>query len=201
MSKDKIKAVFLDRDGVLNKEIGYLYKIDDFEYTKNCADALKIFRTLGYEIIIITNQSGIARGYYAEEDYQKLTKWYLDDLKNKGVEILDVFHCPHHPEGSVNSLTFHCRCRKPSPGMFSKAVSKHHVDIKSSFLVGDKLSDIEAGRKIGIENLFLVETGHSIPKESRSIPVYESLYSLAEELFASIENRQKKCLTNKKFTN
>ena len=172
MRKPKMKVAFLDRDGVINKEVNYLYKINDFDYTYRCVDGLKILNNLGYEIIVVTNQSGIARGYYTEEEYQNLTAWYLADLKKDGVNVLDVLHCPHHPDGIINSLAVHCNCRKPLPGMLFDAISRYEVDLESSLLVGDKLTDIEAGRRSGISNLYLVESGHVIPHSNQSVPVF-----------------------------
>ena len=90
-----IKTIFLDRDGVINKEVNYLNKIDDFEFIDGIFDACLYFTNLGYKLIIITNQSGISRGFYSESDYQKLTQWMIDQFENKNINILDIFHCPH----------------------------------------------------------------------------------------------------------
>ncbi|MDE1223759.1 HAD family hydrolase [Vibrio aestuarianus] len=168
MQDNKIKVAFLDRDGVINKEVNYLHKIEDFEYTGGCIAGLKKLRALGYEIIIITNQAGIARGYYSEIQYQLLTDWYRADLKEKGIDVLDIFHCPHHPDGTLANLSKDCDCRKPSPGMIEQAKSKYFIDIKKSILVGDKNSDIHAGERAGITRCFLVKTGHptSVPAEN-----------------------------------
>lgn len=163
MQNDKIKVAFLDRDGVINKEVNYLHKIEDFEYTENCIEGLKKIRDLGYEIIIVTNQAGIARGYYTEQQYQQLTDWYLADLIKHGIAILDVFHCPHHPEGNVPEYAISCDCRKPKSGMFEQARSKYDIDMGNSLMIGDKESDLLAAQKTGIKKLILVESGHTVP--------------------------------------
>ena len=150
-----IKTIFLDRDGVINKEINYLHKIDDFEFIDGIFDVCLYFQSLGYKIIIITNQSGISRGYYNHSDYQKVTQWMLNQFKYKNINILDVFHCPHGPDST-------CDCRKPKPGMFLKAKDKHNTDMEKSWLIGDNEIDVIAANEAGIENTILVRSGHRI---------------------------------------
>ena len=154
-----IKTIFLDRDGVINKEINYLHKIEDFEFIDGIFDACLHFQSLGYKIIIITNQSGISRGYYSVTDYQKVTQWMLDQFIYKNINILDIFHCPHGPYST-------CDCRKPKPGMFLKAKDKHNTDMEKSWLIGDKEVDVIAANASGIENTILVRTGHRIDESN-----------------------------------
>lgn len=175
-----MKVAFLDRDGVINNEVNYLHKIEDFEYTYRCVDALKKIQSLGYKIIVVTNQAGIAKGYYSEQDYQKLTSWYVKDLAKKGVEILDVIHCPHHPEGIVDGLGISCICRKPEPGMILSMVDKYNVNLSASVMIGDKVSDIEAADTAGIPVRILVKSGHSMPPRLQSGQVVlENLYEVS----------------------
>ena len=150
-----IKTIFLDRDGVINKDINYLHKIDDFEFIDGIFDVCLYFQNLGYKIIIITNQSGISRGYYTESDYQKLTQWMLEQFQYKNVNILDVFHCPHGPDST-------CDCRKPKPGMLIEAKITHNIDMEKSWMIGDKERDIRAANDAGIINTILVRSGHKI---------------------------------------
>lgn len=154
-----IKTIFLDRDGVVNKEVRYLYKLSDFEFIDGIFDACLYFQKLGYEIVIITNQSGITRGYYKENDYQKLTEWMLGQFNDNGINILDTFYCPHGPE----SL---CECRKPKPGMFIEAKHKYNISMKNSWMIGDSESDIIAANAAGISKTILVRSGHLVDESN-----------------------------------
>ena len=154
-----IKTIFLDRDGVINKDIFYLYKIKDFKFINGIFEACRHFRTLGYSIVIVTNQSGISRNLYKEEDFQNLTTWMLEEFKKNDVAILDVYHCPHGP----NSL---CNCRKPQPGMLLDAKMKYRINMKDSWMIGDKEADIVAANNAGITNTILVKSDHKINKVS-----------------------------------
>ena len=155
-----IKTIFLDRDGVVNKEVRYLYKLSDFEFIDGIFDACLYFQKLGYEIVITTNQSGIARGYYSERDYLKLTEWMLGQLYAEGISILDIFYCPHGPEST-------CNCRKPKPGMLIEAKDKYNINMKDSWMIGDSESDIKAANAAGISNTILVRSGYLVD-ESKS---------------------------------
>lgn len=154
-----IKTIFLDRDGVINKEVGYLHKIKDFEFIDGVFNACLYFQSLGYQIIIITNQSGIGRGYYHEDDFHKVNDWMLEQFKRRGINILSVLFCPHGPEST-------CDCRKPKPGMFLQANDQYDIDIEKSWMIGDKETDIEAANTAGIQNTILVKSGHIINEVS-----------------------------------
>jgi D-glycero-D-manno-heptose 1,7-bisphosphate phosphatase len=153
-----IKTIFLDRDGVINKEKNYLNQIQDFEFIEGVFESCRYFTKKGFRIIIITNQSGISRGYYTKDDYETLTKWMLNKFKSQRINILDVFHCPHSPGDS-------CECRKPLPGMFIKAQEKYNIDMTKSWSIGDKEDDIIAANLSGIKNTILVQSGHKIITE------------------------------------
>jgi D-glycero-D-manno-heptose 1,7-bisphosphate phosphatase len=150
-----IKTIFLDRDGVINVEKNYLHKIDDFEFISGIFNACNYYKNLGYRIIIVTNQSGISRGYYSTKDFEILTNWMIKKFQSRQVEILDVFHCPHSPNDN-------CKCRKPMPGMLLEAQKKYRIDMSNSWLIGDKEEDIIAAHDSGINNTIIVRSGHKI---------------------------------------
>lgn len=135
------KAVFLDRDGTINVEKNYLYKIEDFEFLPGVIDALKQLQQSGFMLIIITNQSGIGRGYYTEEDFHKLNNWMVSTLKEHGVTITDVYYCPHLPNAEVAEYRKDCECRKPKLGMYEQAVKDHNISLSESYAIGDKIRD------------------------------------------------------------
>jgi len=157
-----LKTIFLDRDGVINQEVNYLYKIDDFEFIDGIFDSCRYLQNLDYKIIIITNQSGISRGYYSERDYLILTKWMLSMFTKNNINILDIFHCPHGPDST-------CECRKPKPGMFIAAKNKHNINMKESWMIGDRQRDITAASLAGITNTILVGSGHKTYEENSQI--------------------------------
>ena len=150
-----IKTIFLDRDGVINKEVNYLYKIEDFEFIEGIFEACLHYQNLGYKIIIITNQSGISRGYYDESDFEQITKWMLSQFEKNNINILDIFHCPHGPDSI-------CECRKPKPGMLLSAKHKHNIDMSKSWMIGDRSADIIAANNSGISNTILVKSDYQI---------------------------------------
>ena len=144
------KALFLDRDGVVNVEKKYVHRIEDFEFIKGIFDLCLQFQNANYLIFIVTNQAGISRGLYTEADYQDLTSWMLSEFEKRGLHITRVYHCPHHPDFSGS-----CDCRKPNPGMILKAKHEFNLDLGKSILLGDKQSDIEAGIRANIStNIF-----------------------------------------------
>lgn len=133
------RAVFLDRDGTVNVDKNYLFKATDFEYLPGTTKALSILQDAGLSIVIITNQSGIARGFFTEKDYELLNEWMIYDLRRHGIEIAATYHCPHGPDDG-------CNCRKPRTGLFSQAASDLEIDLDSSFVVGDRDRDVSICR-------------------------------------------------------
>jgi D-glycero-D-manno-heptose 1,7-bisphosphate phosphatase len=145
------KALFLDRDGVINVDKGYIYLHEQFEFVPGIFDLCRKYAAEGYLILIITNQAGIAKGIYSGEDFQKLTSWMVKQFSEEGIIITKVYHCPHHPD-----ISGYCKCRKPEPGMILQAIKDFDLDISKCVLIGDKETDIEAGRKAGIPEANLI---------------------------------------------
>jgi D-glycero-D-manno-heptose 1,7-bisphosphate phosphatase len=142
------RAVFLDRDGTINVDHGYIKSPEQFMFLPNAVSGLRRFSELGFLLIIVSNQSGIGRGLYSLNDYYQVTERMITLLKDEEIVIHDIFFCPHSPESR-------CPCRKPSPQMILDAVSKWNVDVSSSFLIGDKESDIQAGLRVGLKTMLL----------------------------------------------
>lgn len=150
-------AVFLDRDGVINVDHGYVSTWERFEFLPGVPDALRALQDAGYLLIVVSNQSGIGRGYYGEADVESLNQAVAQHLGSTvGVTLSEFYHCPHHPTEAEGEFRRQCDCRKPAPGMIRQAVLDHGIDLKTSLLVGDKDSDIEAGRAAGVARLFKV---------------------------------------------
>jgi D-glycero-D-manno-heptose 1,7-bisphosphate phosphatase len=139
------KALFIDRDGVINIDRVHVFHLKDFEFTDGIFDLCSKYSEEGFLIIVITNQAGIAKGLYSEKDFSKLTAWMITQFAKKGIRISEVYHCPHHPD-----FTGQCKCRKPEPGMILQAIKDFDLDISQCILIGDKESDLEAGRRAGI---------------------------------------------------
>jgi len=171
------KAAFIDRDGVLNEERAFVHRIEDFAFVPGAIEALRALQAAGYLLVVITNQSGIARGLYTEADYVALTGHMRERLQAAGVTLDAVEHCPHLADAPVERYRVDCDCRKPKPGMLNRAIQELAIDAATSFLVGDRLSDLEAGRAAGIGSCFLVRTGYPLSDEAiaRADGVYSDL--------------------------
>jgi D-glycero-D-manno-heptose 1,7-bisphosphate phosphatase len=153
---ERAPIAFLDRDGVINVDHGYIGSPDNLDLIVGVPQALKMLQDEGYKLTVVTNQSGIARGYYTEADYRRVTAHLVDLLSAHGVRLDLVLHCPHGPRDN-------CRCRKPKPGMILDGLRQLHGDARASILFGDKVSDIAAGRAAGIARSFLIGTSVDTP--------------------------------------
>lgn len=154
-----IRAVFIDRDGTINQERHYIYRIEEFELIPGVIEALRLLTQQKVKIYIITNQSGIARGYFTEEQYLQLTDYMLDIFKKEGVMIEKVLYCPHHPEGSIIEYRQDCLCRKPNTKLIEDIISENNYKAEEIALIGDKEIDVETGARLGITS-YLVLTGY-----------------------------------------
>jgi D-glycero-D-manno-heptose 1,7-bisphosphate phosphatase len=151
------KAVFLDRDGVINSDRGYVSQWYQFEFLPGVVTAMAQLQALGYRLIIVTNQSGIGRGYYTEGEFAALSTQLIDFLADHNIALTAIYHCPHHPTEALGGYKRDCDCRKPRPGMIIRGINDWQLEPKVCALVGDKLSDIEAGQGAGIGHLFRVD--------------------------------------------
>jgi len=158
------KAVFLDRDGVINQEIGkYVYKIEDFKFNTGLFTALRLLQEYDYKLIIVTNQGGIAKGIYTHDELDELHNFMLEKLLEEGIKIDDVYFCPHHHTIAP------CLCRKPNSIMLEKAIAKHHINAFQSFLIGDNERDILAGEKAGVKGVLIEPNTNMLPRVKMDI--------------------------------
>ncbi|QHW35058.1 HAD family hydrolase [Paenibacillus rhizovicinus] len=173
--------MFLDRDGVINVEKNYVYRIEDFEFMDGILDVLGYFQEQGYLLIVITNQAGIGRGYYTEDDFNRLNDWMIQQLADKGIHITQVYYCPYHPEHGIGSYKQDSFDRKPNPGMLLKAVREYDINLDSSILIGDKESDIQAGKKAGVnKNVLLNQQNDNHNKSSLADVIIHSLMQIID---------------------
>jgi len=176
-----MKALFLDRDGVINIDHGYVSTIDDFEFTDGIFEFIKLFIDKGYRIFIITNQSGIGRGYYTQRDFDILTNFMLDEFRARGIAIDGVYHCPHAPEEM-------CRCRKPSIGMVEKALLDYpDIDLENSIMVGDKQSDMDFAINANIKDRIFIKESKDIRERLRYLMIKDEFISHQEVLTKTID--------------
>lgn len=152
----KTKALFLDRDGVINQDFGYVSEVKNFIFCDGIFKALRGFIALKYKIFIVTNQSGIARGYYTLKDFFNLSEFMIEEFKKEDIFIDKIYFCPHDESAK-------CSCRKPKAGMILQALNEFEIDLQNSILIGDKLSDILAAKAANVGRSFL------IPKDTKSV--------------------------------
>ncbi|HID37900.1 MAG TPA: D-glycero-beta-D-manno-heptose 1,7-bisphosphate 7-phosphatase [Calditrichaeota bacterium] len=153
------KAVFLDRDGTINEEMGYINHISRFKIFEFVPEAIRILNKCGYKVIVVTNQSGVARGYFDEQLVKKVHKKLLDTVELAGARIDAIYYCPHHPKEGEPPYRIDCECRKPKTGMIQKATKAFKLDIGGSFMIGDRYKDVEFGRKADLRTI-MVLTGY-----------------------------------------
>lgn len=166
------RAVFLDRDGVINVDTAYCSRIEDFRFVDGVLEAAKALYAAGWLLVVVTNQSGIGRGYYTEADFRRLTGWMKDVFEKAGAPLADVRFCPHHPDAAVPEYRCRCNCRKPAPGMILEAAETLGIDLTQSVMVGDKQGDMQAAKAAGIPHrIWSVPTAKPCPKPSPKPPI------------------------------
>ena len=161
------RAVILDRDGTINIEVGYLTQANDFRLIPGTPEAIKAFNNLGLRVVVVTNQAGIARGFLSETTLEAIHRSMGHTLRRHNASVDAVYYCPHHPTDGFGPYKVNCECRKPKPGMLKRAAAELDIDLSQSFIVGDKLTDLEAGRSVGC-SMVLVRTGYG-PESERNL--------------------------------
>jgi D-glycero-D-manno-heptose 1,7-bisphosphate phosphatase len=181
-------AVFLDRDGVINQDTGYVASVDDFHFIDGAIEALQLLKKKGYCLVVVTNQSGIARGLFTEKQFMHLTEWMDWSLADRDVDLDGIYYCPHHPTEGEAPYRQVCECRKPAPGMLLDAAKELDIDLASSYMVGDKGADMQAAKAAGVMHKVLVRTGKPVTEESQALAneVQDSLLTFAKSLPAII---------------
>jgi D-glycero-D-manno-heptose 1,7-bisphosphate phosphatase len=176
-------AVFLDRDGVITLDRGYTHRIEDFAFVPGSARALASLQRAGWRLVVVTNQSGIARGLYSSDDYERFTAHLRERLQAEGVRLDAVLHCPHLPDAKVAAYRLQCDCRKPAPGMLLRAARELSLDLAASVMVGDRLSDVQAGRAAGVGRCLLVRSG--LPLNGNEVQLADAVF---DDLAACVES-------------
>jgi len=184
-----VPAIFLDRDGTINVDHGYVHEIDNFEFIEGAIEAMAELKAMGFALVLVTNQSGIARGKFTEAQFETLTEWMDWSLADRGVDLDGIYYCPHHPQGSVEEFRQVCECRKPHSGMLISARDFLHIDMAASYMVGDKLEDMQAAAAANVGHKVLVRTGKPVTAEAENAADWV-INSLAE-LPATIKKQQK----------
>lgn len=182
-------GLFLDRDGTINVEVDYLSDPDELVLIPGAADAIRRAREAGYVIIVVTNQSGVARGILTPLDLAAIHARLDSLLAAEGARVDDYFACPHHPEIGSETYRKACSCRKPNPGMLIEAAEKHQLDLGRSALVGDSIRDLEAGRRAGVPERYLVATGKGMSKKDELDPSDHFVADLAEAVDRILDSK------------
>ena len=187
MGSSKARALFLDRDGVINIDSGYIWRHEDFIFNENMSEACRKAQSMGYLLVVVTNQAGIGRGLYSEKDFQALTDWMLAQFRAHEIEIVHVYFSPTHPEEGIGIYRRESPDRKPGPGMLLKARDAYDIDMSQSVIVGDRETDILAGINGGVGTRILIEGAEENPDSSRADVVLGSLSEVVDWLAAREE--------------
>jgi D-glycero-D-manno-heptose 1,7-bisphosphate phosphatase len=186
MSQRGRRGLLLDRDGVINHDSGYVGRIADFHFVDGIFELTREFAARGFVIAILTNQSGIGRGYYSEADFAELTGWMREEFALRGVDIAAVYHCPDHPTEGIGPYRRDNPWRKPGPGMFVQAAADLSLDMASSWAIGDKLSDMVAGRAAGVGTLVLLDPATPATRQDGDVWIAPDLAAVTELLHSTM---------------
>ena len=172
------RAVFLDRDGTLIEEVGYLDRLEQIAFFPFSVDAVRLLNRAGFAVIVVTNQSGVARGLFDEAFVERAHREMAAALTRGGATVDDFYYCPHHPDAAVAAYRQACRCRKPQPGLLTQAAARHQIDLSRSFVVGDRLHDVESGAAVGAAGVLVRSgygTAHEAAARQRGVAVTDNL--------------------------
>ncbi|KVK92414.1 D-glycero-beta-D-manno-heptose 1,7-bisphosphate 7-phosphatase [Burkholderia cepacia] len=168
-------ALFLDRDGVINVDTGYLHRPSECQFVPGIFELVRAANRAGYRVFVVTNQAGIARGFYTEQVFRAFTDWMLGEFAKHGALIDEVYFCPHHPDAGLGEYRVACECRKPLPGMLLRARDEFGVDMARSIMIGDNLTDVEAARAAGVGQVFwLVDQKMETPSSADGYVIVRS---------------------------
>lgn len=165
------KTLFLDRDGVINQEVGYLHRPEDVRFVDGIFTLCRTAQSLGYALVVVTNQSGIARGLYTPADFEALMQWFSLRFAEQGITLTAIYHCPYHPTHGTGEYRRESEDRKPAPGMILRAARDHDLDLTHSILIGDRCSDIAAANAAGLSQAFLLAGTESGPCPGSHRPI------------------------------
>nr|WP_217437001.1 D-glycero-beta-D-manno-heptose 1,7-bisphosphate 7-phosphatase [Serratia fonticola] len=183
----RVPAIFLDRDGTINIDHGYVHEIDDFQFIDGVIDACRELKSMGFALVLVTNQSGIARGKFSEDQFMRLTEWMDWSMADRDVDLDGIYFCPHHPEAVIEEYRQVCDCRKPQPGMLLQAQKELNIDLAASYMVGDKIEDMQAAAAAGVGTKVLVRTGKPVTEEGEKAADW--VLNSLQELPAAIKKR------------
>ena len=194
MTYFKNRALFLDRDGVINHDYGYVHRINDFEFIDGIFDLVKTANDYRLKVIVVTNQSGIARGYFSEIDFKELTNWMLEEFLRRSCVIDDVYFSPCHPLFGIGKYRKEDGLRKPAPGMLVEASNKHKIELTHSFLVGDQTTDIEAGFSAGIGKCILFDCDETKKYQHQNVVHADNLFQVKQTLIETLSRQSDWCI-------
>jgi D-glycero-D-manno-heptose 1,7-bisphosphate phosphatase len=184
----KARAVFLDRDGTLVRPVHYPRRPEQLQLYPDLGPALRDLQERGFLLVVITNQAGLARGYFAESDLQHMHTFLRAELESLGVSLSGIYHCPHHPEGIIPELATECECRKPRPGLLLSAARELHIDLATSWFVGDILDDVEAGNVAGCRTILVDLGSEAEPEQVERQPAFVARTTLhALHIISAVE--------------
>lgn len=188
LSTQRVPAIFLDRDGTINIDHGYVHEISHFQFIDGVIEACCKLKAMGFALVLVTNQSGIAHGKFSEEKFMHLTEWMDWCLVNRNVDFDGIYFCPHHPEALIPQYRQACNCRKPQPGLLVQALHDLNIDMQASYVVGDRIEDLQAGIGASVGTKVLVRTGKSIKKNEKIADyVFNTLVELPEAIISRMK--------------